>query len=116
MASGATATPKSVKVPKSSRLGGLKKPKIEVFSEESSLPKPKLVLDDTPAKSARKNREGQKGAKTRRKAVEADGDYETPGRVPTKKTRMRTRNARKNELNALGNDEDFETDRGLVKG
>ena len=113
---GASATPKSVKVPKSSRLGGLKKPKIEVFSEDSSLPKPKLVLDDTPAKSARK-REGQKGAKTRRKAVEADGDYETPGRVPInpKETRMRTRNARKNELNALGNDEDFETDRGLIK-
>ena len=113
---GASATPKSVKVPKSSRLGGLKKPKIEVFSEDSSLPKPKLVLDDTPAKSARK-REGQKGAKTRRKAVEADGDYETPGRVPInpKETRMRTRNARKNELNALGKDEDFETDRGLIK-
>ena len=114
MASGATATRKSVKVPKESRLGGVKKPKI--LSEDSSLPKPKLVLDDTPAKSARKNREGQKGAKTKRKAVEADGDYETPGRVPTKKTRMRTRNARKNELNALGNDQDFETDRGLVKG
>ena len=114
---GASATPKSVKVPKSSRLGGLKKPKIEVFSEDHSLPKPKLEFDDPPAKSTRK-KEGQKGAKTRRKAVEADGDYETPGRVPInpKETRMRTRNARKNELNAAGNDEDFETDRGLIKG
>ena len=44
---GASATPKSVKVPKLSKLAGLKKPKIEAFSEDHSLPKPKLELDET---------------------------------------------------------------------